>query len=90
MDGWYAYVTQPNGSVFTRQGGLNQIGSDLTLNAPMTGSGSHLPQITGFCSYHSQVNVGGTEVAYVVPAVVRGHRVRRARRAADSAEPDSS
>jgi hypothetical protein len=66
VDGWYAYVTQPNGSVFTRQGGLNQIGSDLTLNAPMTGSGSHLPQITGFCSYHSQVNVNGTEVAYVV------------------------
>ncbi len=65
-DGWYAYVTQPNGSVFTRQGGLNQIGTDLTLTVPMTGNGGGLPQITGFCSYHSQVNVGGTEVAYVV------------------------
>lgn len=66
--GWYAYVTQPNGSRYTLQGtpSLNSIGTDLTLTTPMTGTGATPPNITAFCSYHSQANVGGTEVAYVV------------------------
>jgi PKD repeat protein len=68
VTGWYAYVTQPGGTRYTLQGSpaLNSIGTDLTLTAPMTGGGSTPPGDEAFCSYHSQVNVGGTEVAYVV------------------------
>jgi PKD repeat protein len=64
--GWYAYVTQPNGVTYMRQGSTpNTIGTDVTLATPPTG-GPTPPNVPSFCSYHSQVNVGGTEVAYVV------------------------
>lgn len=71
VQGWYAYVTQANGSVFNRQHpqgvpGSNTIGTGISLTNPMDGSGPNPPAITAFCSYHSQVNVGGTNVAYVV------------------------
>ncbi len=64
--GWYAYVTQPGGATFTRQQNENAIGSPLVLNS-LTGDGPNPhPAHPGFCSFHSQVNVGGTQVAYVV------------------------
>ena len=61
--GWYAYVTAPNGATLMLQGGENTIGTDLTLGTITSGTAPSQP---AFCSYHSQVNVGGTEVAYVV------------------------
>jgi PKD domain len=64
--GWYAYVTQTNGFHYTLQGGgPNGVGTDLTLDS-LTNTGAQPPTDISFCSYHSQVNVGGTEVAYVV------------------------
>ena len=64
--GWYAYVTQAGGDTYTRQGGGEQtIGTALVLNNPPSG-GTPPPSDAAFCSYHSEVNVGGTEVAYVV------------------------
>ncbi|HEY4827999.1 MAG TPA: PKD domain-containing protein [Solirubrobacteraceae bacterium] len=65
VTGWYAYVTNQNGYTYSRQGGLQGIGSDLTLNSP-PGGGAAPPSNSAYCSYHSEVNVGGTEVAYVV------------------------
>jgi hypothetical protein len=65
VTGWYAYVTQPNGFTFTRQGGEQTNGIDDNLSAP-PGAGVSPPNKEAFCSYHSQVNVAGTEVAYVV------------------------
>jgi PKD domain len=65
VTGWYVYVTQPNGFTFTRQGGEQTVGIDDTETAP-PGAGVAPPNKAAFCSYHSQVNVGGTEVAYVV------------------------
>ena len=64
VTGWYAYVTQPGGYTYTQQGGEQTIGAALTLNG--LGGGSAPPSNAAFCSYHSEVNVGGTEVAYVV------------------------
>ena len=64
ITGWYAYVTQDNGSTFALQGGVNSIGTPVTLGS--VSGGTAPPNPTTFCSYHSQVNVGGTEVDYVV------------------------
>ncbi len=65
--GWYAYVTGTNGNRYTLQGGGSStaIGTDLTLTS-LTSGGATPPVDEAFCSYHSQVNVGGTEVSYVV------------------------
>jgi hypothetical protein len=65
--GWYAYVTGTNGFRYTLQGGGSStaIGTDLTLTS-LTSGGATPPVDEAFCSYHSQVSVGGTEVAYVV------------------------
>jgi PKD domain len=65
--GWYAYVTGTNGFRYTLQNGGSStaIGTDLTLTS-LTSGGAAPPVDEAFCSYHSQVNVGGTEVAYVV------------------------
>lgn len=65
LTGWYAYVTGLNGYTYMQQGGLQSIGTNLTLNATPT-SGQAPPSSSAYCSYHSEVNVGGTEVAYVV------------------------
>jgi PKD domain len=66
VTGWYAYVTQPNGYTYMRQGtSANAIGSSFMLTQPPAG-GPIPPNPAAFCSYHSQVNVGGTDVAYVV------------------------
>ncbi|MBV8217884.1 MAG: PKD domain-containing protein, partial [Solirubrobacterales bacterium] len=64
-NGWKAYVTQANGTTYTLQGSSNLLGNDLTLDTLSTG-GSAPPTEMAYCSYHSQVNVNGTEVAYVV------------------------
>jgi PKD domain len=63
--GWYAYVTQPNGTTFAQQQGLQTVGQDLTLSSRPT-TGAAPPVGAAFCSYHGQVDVGGTEVSYVV------------------------
>ena len=44
--GWYAYVTQPGGSTFTRQqtaGSPTAIGTPLTITAPPTAGGAQPP-----------------------------------------------
>lgn len=68
VTGWYAYVTQPDGSTYTRQDASpNSIGTDMTLSGPPTGSGPTPPTGKGaFCSYHSDLVVGGQTVSYVV------------------------
>lgn len=66
--GWYAYVTQPGGTTYARQqpaGSPSLIGSSFTLSAPPA-AGASPPLAPLFCSYHSRVDVGGSEVAYVV------------------------
>jgi hypothetical protein len=62
--GWFAYVTGPSGLTFKLQGGMNSFGNDLTLTS--LNAGGPPPTQPAFCSYHSQVNVGGTAVAYLV------------------------
>jgi hypothetical protein len=69
--GWFAYVAQGNETAYTRQqpaGSPTAIGTSLTLATPPTSTGTLVDTSTApsFCSYHSQVNVGGTQVAYVV------------------------
>jgi PKD repeat protein len=66
--GWYAYVAPAEGTSFTRQqtGAPTPIGAKLTLTLPPTDTGAVPPLVPSFCSYHSRVNVGGTEVAYAV------------------------
>ncbi|HEV3129058.1 MAG TPA: PKD domain-containing protein [Solirubrobacteraceae bacterium] len=64
VTGWYAYVTAPDGRTFYRQqSSPTPIGTDLTLKAPPVVGPA---PAAGFCSYHSHVHVGGTDVAYVV------------------------
>ena len=53
--GWYAYIAPASGSTYSRQGGLQAIGTDDTLQSignsavtPPTGAAS-------FCSYHAEV-----------------------------------
>lgn len=46
--GWYAYVTQAGGSVYTRQqaaGSPTNIGTNLTLTAPPTSTGANPPAL---------------------------------------------
>jgi hypothetical protein len=63
--GWYAYVTQTGGDTAMRQQpSPSAIGAPYSVTT--VNSGSPPPNPPYFCSYHSQVNVGGTEVAYVV------------------------
>jgi PKD repeat protein len=63
--GWNLYVTQSNGVTYTLQASGGDFSTAITLDN-LTVTGLPAPRDTGFCSYHSQVNVGGTEVAYVV------------------------
>jgi PKD domain len=66
VTGWYAYVTQANGKVFARQQASPMaIGHSFTLSATPAPGPEPKPN-PYFCSYHSQVNVGGTKVDYVV------------------------
>jgi hypothetical protein len=64
--GWYAYVTKPKAKVFYRQQSSPiAIGTSLTLTAPPVVGPEPKPN-PYFCSYHAQVNVGGTKVDYVL------------------------
>jgi hypothetical protein len=64
--GWYAYISQPGETPFARQQATpTGIGSAFTLNAPPV-TGAAPPVKPYFCSYHSQVTVGGTNFAYAV------------------------
>ena len=63
VTGWNAYVTTASGLTLLLQSGSIPIGTDITLDHL---TGGPTPTQPAFCSYHSQVNVGGTEVAYVV------------------------
>jgi hypothetical protein len=59
------YITQPGGSTYARQAGPIPIGTPFTLSAPpISGHAPATPLF--FCSYHSQVTVGATKVAYLV------------------------
>jgi PKD repeat protein len=62
--GWHVYVTQANGFHYTLQASAAN-NNDITLTSLTTG-GAQPPVDMAYCSYHSQVNVAGTEVAYVV------------------------
>jgi hypothetical protein len=65
--GWYAYVSDANGLTYVRQQTTpTAIGADLTLTSLLTSGAAPPAGQASFCSYHSQVSVGGTEVAYVV------------------------
>jgi PKD repeat protein len=64
--GWNAYVTGSNGLTYSLQNGSPVANTtDLTLTTLTSGGGAP-PEEMAYCSYHSQVNVNGTEVAYVV------------------------
>jgi hypothetical protein len=63
VTGWNAYVTTDKGATLLLQSGSIPIGTDVTLDH-LTGGAA--PTQPGFCSYHSQVNVGGTLVDYIV------------------------
>lgn len=53
--GWYVYLANAAGSTFTRQGGLQTIGTDDTLNS-IGNSGITPPSgAASFCSYHAEV-----------------------------------
>lgn len=62
--GWYAYITQAGGGTFFRQqSSPTAIGTSYMLtSAPSTSN----PLPARFCSYHSQVTIGGKVFAYVV------------------------
>ena len=64
-NGWYAYIEDSTGA-YRLQGSENNPGVDYHLTAAPTTSGAIPPTEMAFCSYHSQVNVNGTEVSYVV------------------------
>jgi hypothetical protein len=64
--GWNAYVTGSNGLNYTLQNGSPVANNtDLTLTQLSSG-GAAPPDDMAYCSYHSQVNVSGVDVAYVV------------------------
>jgi hypothetical protein len=63
--GWYAYVSH-NGGPFARlQSTPSPIGTDFNWDGS-AGTGAAPPLSAFFCSYHSQMNIGGRAVAYVV------------------------
>jgi PKD domain len=63
VTGWYAYIATGSGTAYARQQSSPvPIGTDLQLGSVSAGP----PPLPAFCSYHSQVAVGGTEVTYVV------------------------
>ena len=68
VTGWYVYVADAGGSTFTRQGGLQTIGTDDQLNS--TGNSGITPPsgAASFCSYHAEAidPVSHQPVNYVV------------------------
>jgi PKD domain len=66
VTGYNVYMTANNGSVFYLQNSTPEpIGDTYTQSDPPT-SGAQPPANLAFCSYHSQVDVDGTTVSYVV------------------------
>jgi hypothetical protein len=63
--GYYVYVIGPGGSTYAQQP-LSAIGSDVLLAQPLASGGPPPPAQPYFCSYHSQIDIGGTVVTYVV------------------------
>lgn len=68
--GWYAYISEGGGyyrqlSSAPQGDGSQPIGDDLTVNSFTAGQAPPTRPAT-FCSYHSQVNVNGQSVSYVV------------------------
>lgn len=64
--GWNAYVSGSNGLNYSLQNGSPTANTaDLTLTTLSTG-GQTPPDDMAYCSYHSQVSVGGVAVSYVV------------------------
>jgi hypothetical protein len=64
VTGWYAYIARANAPGYVRQwSSPASVGSDVLLTLV---SSAGTPPRPSICSYHSQVAVGGTEVAYVV------------------------
>lgn len=69
VNGWYVYLTQAGGATYSLQQSLGSpllINTDYTLSGTPSSSGPAPPPLPFFCSYHSQVRVGGTNWAYVV------------------------
>jgi hypothetical protein len=83
--GWYAYVSADHGLTWVRQGGGQTIGTALTLTSLNASGPAPAPNPGFICSYHSQVNVGGTNVAYVVLPWVASWDI-----ATGCTEPDAS
>ena len=71
LTGWNAYISDANGTAYSLQVGTNPVGSPMTVTSIGTG-GAKPPVATAFCSYHSYVNAGGMNVAYVVLPWVAG------------------
>lgn len=63
--GWYVYVKGPGQANYVQQP-VNAIGSEALLTAPLANGGGLPPAQPYFCSYHSQINIGGKVVTYVV------------------------
>src|SRR5207248_1094315 len=63
--GWEAYVMGPGDKNYSFLGS-STIGQSIVFSAWPTGSASTPPALPFFCSYHSDMNVNGTEVAYLV------------------------
>lgn len=64
VTGWYAYIATGNGSAYVRQGSSDGFNPTGVVLGDVQSTGA--PPLPYFCSYHSQVEVGGTDVAYVV------------------------
>jgi PKD domain len=64
VTGYNIYVDDGNGFGLTLQASNQALGTNVTLQHMQAGGAP--PSQPAFCSYHSEVNVGGTEVAYVV------------------------
>lgn len=63
--GWYAYVSQNNGPWARLQSTPSDIDTEFDWDGS-AGSGGIPPSAAYFCSYHSQMDIGGRAVAYVV------------------------
>lgn len=63
--GWYAYVSHNNGPWARLQSAPSPIGTDFNWDGS-AGTGGPPPNTAFFCSYHSQMDINGRSVAYVV------------------------
>lgn len=69
VSGWYVYLTQAGGTTYSLQQALGSpvsINDSYTVSGTPNSAGPAPPPLPFFCSYHSQVQVGGTDWAYVV------------------------